>query len=324
LTRALAVGKELAEMAAAANDEDMELEAHETVGTSLFYLGRVEESLEHQRAVLAIYDLDRHHLSHVLAYGHDPGLAACTQTVPALSFLGRIRESRSREAEVLALVERSSHRYSQAVAFHALAKNAVLLRDVEAVYRYGRRLLDIAARHCFPTWISLAHFFLGWAIAARGDTDAGIAQAAEGARGWFATGAMLGARFFPALIADLAFRAGRPEEAERWIEEGLAGLEESEDRYYLAELYRVRGEVLAAQGRDDEALTWFRTAVETARWMQEQLHALRAATSMARLHIRRGEPAAAAAAIEPFAWMLEDAEVPDTIEAKEVRAQLVR
>ena len=86
----------------------------------------------------------------------------------------------------------------------------------------------------------------------------------------------------------------------------------------------MRGEVLAARSRDDEALTWFRTAVETARGMQEQLHALRAATSMARLHIRRGEPAAAAAAIEPFVCILEDAEVPDTIEAREVLARAAR
>jgi len=322
LSKSLAVAQELREMAAAAGDEDMALEAHDAVSTSLYYLGRLEEALEHRRAALAIYDFERHHLSHVLAYGHDPALAAYACAVPALSSLGRIRESCRYEEDALALAERVSHVYSQAHLLHGLCKNALQMRDVEAAHRYGQRLLDIAARHHLATWLSLAHLFLGWAIAARGDADAGIAQAAEGARQWFATGTRLGARYVPAVIADLAFRAGRPDEAERWVAEGLAGLEESEDRYFLAELYRVRGDVLAARGRDDEALPWLRTAVETARQGEEQLHALRAATSMARLYLRRADPASAAAALEPFAWIVEEADVPDTIEAKGVMAQI--
>ncbi len=320
LSEALAVAQELREMATAANDEDMLLEAHYTLNSSLSFVGRLEEALEHQRAVMAIYDPERHHLSHAIAYGHDPAFAVYGQSVAALSLLGRIRESRRREAEALALLDRSSHPYSHAHLIYRLCRNAIQIRDVEAAARYGQRLVDLATEHHFTAWLSFARFCVGWAMAAGGDTEAGIPRAIEGVLQWFATGAKLGARYFPAFIADLAVRAGRLEEAEQWVEEGLAGLEGSEDRHYLSELYRVRGEILAAHGRDEEALTWFRTAVETACQGQEKLHALRAATGMARLYVRAGDPAAAAAAMQPFAWMLEEDEVPDVLEAKAVMA----
>lgn len=319
LREALAVNQELLVMATAANDEDLLLQAHMTLGSVLFYLGRLDESLEHERVALAIYDFERHHASHALAYGEDPITAVYTYKSLILAFFGRIRESRECNAEALAWLDHAPHLHSRGILLHGVAMNAVNLRDIDTARRYGQILIDLATEQNFAAWLSIGHLIRGWAIAARGDPG-GIAEMTESLRQWEATGARLGTCYFPAVIADLELRAGRLEQAEHWVEYGLAGSEQSEDHYLLQELQRVRGEILAARGQDDEALAWFETARKTAWQHQSRLHALRTATGMARLHIRRGEHAAAAAALEPFTSMIETESSADTIEAAALAA----
>jgi TOMM system kinase/cyclase fusion protein len=319
LSEALAVNREMLDMAAATNDEDMILQARSSLGTVLFYLGRLDESLEQHQAALALYDFERHHAAHAHAYGEDPIAAVYTYKSWLLAFLGRIRESRACNADGLALLEHAPHLHSRALLLYSVAMNAVNVRDIDTARRYGQILIDLATEQNFAAFLSLGRLIRGWTTAARGDPD-GIAEATESIRQWEATGARLGARYLPALIAELEFRAGRVEQAEQWVEHGLAGAGQSENHYYLQELYRVRGEILSARGHDDEALAWFETARETAWQHQSKLHALRASMGMARLHIRRGKHTDALAALEPFTSMIETETSADTIEAAALAA----
>ncbi len=322
LDEARAVASQLLQMGTAAGDEDMILEGHATLSTSLYYLGRLEEADRHAEATLAIYDVERHHASHTLLYGEDCGFAVYAFWPCTLALLGRIRDSRRRRDEALALMSRGSHLYSCVDLLHGLSQNAMHLRDTAAAHRFSRQMIDIGAEQQFVAWLTLGHFVHGWAVAAEGGIESGIAEMSEALQQWGAIGAKLGARYFAALMADLELRAGRFDEAERRVAEGLAGAEESEDRYFLSVLYRVRAEVLAARGEDAAARTWFRCAMESAAQRQTRLLELRTATGMARLHIRRGEQAAARAALAPYAWLIDEAEIPDTIEAAAVRAEI--
>jgi hypothetical protein len=101
-----------------------------------------------------------------------------------------------------------------------------------------------------------------------GDTAEGISWIEDGLKETRATGAMLTVPFLLALKAEALHLAGRTAEALEAIREGNAPVERFENRYWRAELYRLRGGFLAAVGTDETQIeASFCEAIRTA---QEQ------------------------------------------------------
>jgi predicted ATPase len=63
-----------------------------------------------------------------------------------------------------------------------------------------------------------------------------------------ATGARLKIPFYLGLMADLYGRAGHSEEALDLVEDALARVEATGERWFEAELHRIRGELLLSSG----------------------------------------------------------------------------
>jgi predicted ATPase len=122
-----------------------------------------------------------------------------------------------------------------------------------------------------------------------------------------------------ARFADACLLAG-------WIEEGLSAVrdaltetEETEVRWYDAELNRLEGELLLASEDPDEsrAEASFRKALDIARGQQAKSWELRAATNLARLLARQGRREEARALLAPiYGWFTEGFDTADLEEAK--------
>jgi predicted ATPase len=76
---------------------------------------------------------------------------------------------------------------------------------------------------------------------------------------------------------------GRLKEALGALEQALAISKQTGERFYLAELLRLNGEILAKQGNAVEAEHWLRQSIEVAREQQAKLFELRSATDLCRL-----------------------------------------
>ena len=95
------------------------------------------------------------------------------------------------------------------------------------------------------------------------------------------------------------------------------------ERYYQAELHRLRGAVLAATGDTAEAVSWFRQALDTARSQQAKSLELRATMSLARLWQQQGKSTEAYRMLsEIYNWFTEGFETKDLQEAKVLLADL--
>jgi predicted ATPase len=137
-----------------------------------------------------------------------------------------------------------------------------------------------------------------------------------------ATGAQLKVPYYLGLIAGQADRAA---DALPLLAEALARVERTGERWFEAELYRLRGEVLRRlcddQPADAEASllqSW-----EIARAQQAKAWELRAATSLARLWRDRGKRAEARELLAPiYGWFTEGFETPDLKEAKALLDEL--
>jgi predicted ATPase len=133
-----------------------------------------------------------------------------------------------------------------------------------------------------------------------------------------------------ALLAEAQASAGQAEAGLSTLAEALAFVEKTGERYYEAEIYRLRGELLLMQGDEAEAEAsfhyaegCFQHAIEVARRQQARSWELRATTSLARLWQRQGRPEEARALLaEIYGWFTEGFDTPDLEEARAVLEEL--
>jgi hypothetical protein len=101
---------------------------------------------------------------------------------------------------------------------------------------------------------------------ASGGTTEGITWIEDGLRDFRVTGSILGIPFFLALKAGALHLADRTSEALAAINEAEALAENFENRYWCAEMHRLRGVFLATMGAEETQIeTSFRAAISTAR-----------------------------------------------------------
>jgi tetratricopeptide (TPR) repeat protein len=91
----------------------------------------------------------------------------------------------------------------------------------------------------------------------------------------------------PVFISGLAIglaRVGRPDEADAAVDEAMA----FGPHFYLPEIMRIKGELLASGSYSSEAEYWFSRSLDLAREQSALAWELRAATSLAHLRARQG------------------------------------
>ncbi|MBV7339893.1 hypothetical protein KFU94_69130 [Chloroflexi bacterium TSY] len=130
--------------------------------------------------------------------------------------------------------------------------------------------------------------------------------------------------YFLALLAEVYGAVAQTEEGLEALAEALAIVEKTGERYYEAELHRLKGELLLKQGAaDDEVEACFREAIEVARRQAAKSWELRATVSLSRLlqqQGRGGESQQMLAGI--YDWFTEGFDTLDLIEAKALSVEL--
>ena len=121
----------------------------------------------------------------------------------------------------------------------------------------------------------------GWARAAAGESAVGIAQMEHGIDEADALGALLFQTYFTCLLAERLHESGRDGDARVWLDRASALATRTGERFFAAEICRLRGQI--ALTRDvDRAFAEFDRATETARAQGSPMLELRALTSWVR------------------------------------------
>lgn len=118
-------------------------------------------------------------------------------------------------------------------------------------------------------------------------------------------------------LAEAQAKAGHPEEGLTTLAEAFALVEQTDERHWEAELYRLGAELLLMQGAEAEAEASFQKAVEVARRQQARSWELRAVIGLARLWQKQGRMGEARQMLaEIYGWFTEGFDTPDLREAK--------
>jgi predicted ATPase len=158
-----------------------------------------------------------------------------------------------------------------------------LTGDLAAAEHYTTMLLDHSTRHALALWRACGRSFQGVLVIRRGDVLIGLRLLRAGFDE-FGEAAVF--RFIALLMAEALGRAGQNAEGLAVIEEEISRSERTEEHWAMAELLRVKGELLLLQGAPGAAAAaedHFRQALDWARRQDALSWELRAATSLARL-----------------------------------------
>ena len=233
------------------------------LGSSLFHLGQLEASLDHMTAASRAHGGSA---ESVLALFAGPDIGVFCRAY--LAHLAWHREDGNHAdgyaAEAIAAAAGMRHPFSQAIALDYAALLHVFQGESRAALKRGREAVELCSRHGFAYYLAMANVVTGWATAAEGDVDAGLAQLREGLEGMRRLGAEIRLPYYFTLLAETFGRAGLVGEALASLSTGFAFASKNGEEWAVAELHRVQGNLLAAQGKPESARASFRRGLEAA------------------------------------------------------------
>lgn len=336
------LGKQLLRLAQSVQDSALLIEAHRALGATLYFLGELVSALAHEEQGIALYDPQQHR-SHALLYGQDPGVACLSWAAWALLSLGYPDQALKRVHEALTLAQELSHPLSLAFALQFASTLHLRRGEGQASQERAEAVIVLSTKQGFPQWLAVGTFQRGCALSEQGQREERIAQMRQGLAAFRATGAELERTNHLAVLAKAYGKVGQVEEGLTVLAEALAQANKTEERYWEAELYRLKGELtlqkFQVQGSkfqvtnpqsptpnpQTEAEACFLNAIEIARRQQAKSLELRATGSLARLWQQQGKKDEARQLLaEIYGWVTEGFDTKDLQEAKALLGELTR
>jgi predicted ATPase len=305
LQTARELGEQLLDVAQNVPGSPFLLMAHAQLGSTLFMLGKTGAARTLLEQAVALYEPEKHRPMAVSA-GVDPGMATLSNLADLLWFLGYADQAQQRSEESLRAAQETPHPFNLAVAFDFAARRHQFRHEAQATRERAEAAITICAEHGFLFRLALATTLHGWALVEQGEEKEGIAQLQRGRELFRATGVSTWGSYYSALLAEAYGKIGQPEEGLSLLGEMFALLQRTGERWWEAELYRLRGEltlqqqlkVQSSEFKDtaprsllpdpqSEAETCFLKAIEIAQKQQAKSLELRATMSLARLRRQR-------------------------------------
>jgi class 3 adenylate cyclase/predicted ATPase len=294
LRLALELGEQLVSLAQRLQDTALLLEASGRLGISLFLRGDLEPAREYLVQSITLYDPSQHR-SHAFLYGQDPQVACLCHAAWVLWLLGYPDQALQRSREALELARELAHPFSLSWAHLYAALTHTLRQEWGAAQAQAEALITLGREQGFAYRLAQGRILQGWALVQQGQHEGAIDQMRESLAIVRATGAQVYCPYFQALLAKAYGEVGQPAEGLTLLAEVMAAIDTTDERFYAAGLYRLKGDLLLTQSDDNhrEAEASFRQALDIARHQQAKSLALQAAMSLGRLWQRQGRRAEA-------------------------------
>jgi predicted ATPase len=260
---------------------------------ALLGLGDLDGERRHTERMLDRYVASR---SHIIRFQFDQRLLA-RSSQSLLLWLQGLADQAMRSVECQVVDARASDHsvsLSNTLSFACLV--ALFVGDLTLAERYVKALTDLSARHALELWSVVGRCFAGMLLVKRGDVGAGLeilrsalVRVPQNTITIFYTP-------FLAEIADALGRDGKAAEGLSTIDEALARSERNEERWYVAELLRIKGALILREGAPQAATAAEQHFLQSLDWARRQgalSWELRTSTSLARLQHGQGRIAEA-------------------------------
>ncbi|MCK9686711.1 ATP-binding protein [Scleromatobacter humisilvae] len=235
----------------------------------------------------------------------NPGVMCLCYSAWSLWELGFPDQALQRVDAVVELAQRLNHSFSLGEAHGFRAAVQHFRGEDQAALGSATTAVTVCEENGFTVWLAHARIMRGRILAELGECAEGIEEMHKGFELWAATGAVVTTPFYLAMRAEALARGLRLDEALALLEQALAIVERTGERYYIAEIRRLTGQILlqravrSGQDRAADAEIWLRGALADATSLDQRSLALRAATSLAELWHGQGWHRQAAEVLKP-------------------------
>jgi len=241
----------------------------------------------------------------------------------ALWCLGRPDTALAGATHALRLARELGQPFSQAIAASYLALLQQLRADPATFRATAKEALDHATKFNVTYYRQQAAILLAYAETLDRPGATGLQHLRNAIESFKETGVRLRLPYYHALLADAHLRAHEAARGIDVVDEALSHSRETKERWWDAELHRLRGELLLSGGGAAEAEAALRAALEIARGQQAKSLELRAAGTLARLWAMSGRTKEAQELLAPvYAWFVEGFETPDLEGARTLLSRL--
>jgi predicted ATPase len=329
-TRARELGEQCLTLAQRSQDPALLIDSHVLLGEILYLRGELTLAQAHLEQGIALYDPQQPRRP----YGIDLGVFCCGWIAQVLWLLGYADQAAQKSQEALTLSQEQSHPFSVAFALNVAATLHQSRWERQLTQERAAAAITLSTERGFPTWLANTTVLHGWALATQGQGEAGIAQIRRGLAAHQAAGEEIGRSVFLGLLAEACEKVGQLEEGLTVLNEALDFVDKTGERYYEAELWWLKGELLlmpedyglSAVGyreKTEEAEGCFLKAIEIARKQSAKSLELRAVMSLSRLWQQRGSKEEARQLLaDVYNWFTEGFDTKDLREAKVLLEEL--
>lgn len=275
--------------------ESIRLAGDRILGTSLLYAGKLADAQGYLQRVVDLYAAPSggHHSA---LFVYDQQVLARVRLARTLCLRGHLQRADEEARSAFEMARSSGSGLTVCWALQdASCPIALLTGNLAAAERAIAALTDWAARIDATLWKMMATCWRGKLLIDRGEFSRGIELISQTLDVCEQSGWQMGYAQFLGCLAEGLAGLGHLVEAYTTLERAIARAENHGERWYLAELLRLKGELMLQQSKialADEAEECFLKANEVAREQGALLWELRIALSLARLRIaqdRSGE-----------------------------------
>ena len=163
------------------------------------------------------------------------------------------------------------------------------LQEVQIIAEQAETLVHLCHKKQFGYLWAMGTILQGWVLARQGEIELGITQMHQSLVEFQAARARFILPFFLALLAELSEEAGNREQGFILLDEAWAAVNKNDERWYEAEVIRLKGILLLKTQEKARAEAHFHQAIEIARRQRTKSLELRATMSLCRLWRGQGK-----------------------------------
>jgi class 3 adenylate cyclase/tetratricopeptide (TPR) repeat protein len=290
------------------------------MGQTLWSMGAFVDARVHLERALDLCAANPETITSYRRFGADDQVTALSSLSRTLWILGYPQRAAALAAQALARARSMGLAFTTAWALDGEALLGALGADLQRAAAHTEEAMAHSIEHSLADYEQRARFVQGALLAQSGDPYHGIELMHNAIAAAENTAARNRRTLYLCHLASAHASLGQPEVGLDLLDEAIQTAEITNERFFEAELYRLRGKMLLTLGRRREAEAALRRALTIAQQQQARWWELRAAISLAKHWHDEGKYSEAGSLLQPiYRWFVEGF---DTADMKDARALL--
>lgn len=294
---------------------------HRVMGNSALFLGDFAQARTHFDQAIALYHPAEHRLL-TTRFGYEAGVAVLCYRTLAVWLLGYPDAALADARRALETAREMGQVINLMLALGPGAWSQIYCGEYAAASAQAEEILALAEEKGTVFGKAIGLMNRGWLYALTGEAEKSIEMMTSGIAAYRSAGSTVWLPLFLPHMAKSYAELGRFDDARRCIEEAMAAMETTQEKWCKADVHRIAGDITLMLPSPDtaRAQTYFEQALASARAHEAKAWELRAAASLARLWRDRGDRARAHDVLAPvYGWFTEGF---DTLDLKQARLLL--